>query len=464
MSENLLDAAIMELISEERFYGELILNMRKEYTSRVPTMGVNITDTVNLFVNPDWYKLYKGKIADQVQFLKHECHHIMNNHFARDHDVEPELKPDKDKEIDFEAAFQRMLTADRLNVSQDMAIHEYLPDMPREIFVVDKDGKQVMEPEFVDDPKTGSKTKNPKFGKPMTTGICRVEDMQKHYQQLKKQGYDVPAIDNRQAFEYYYHLLKNPPKPPPGKGGQPPPGFGGSSFDDHSIWDEGNEDKEYVKEKIRQVVNKAVENSGGIGKLPGDIVQMVETLNHVAKNWKQDLRKFPTMCAEANIEPSRKKRNRRYGILYPGCRIGEAARIVCAFDSSGSMCDEQLEQIAAELCAMVKNDIELIVIEFDDGIQNVFKMDEPTLKLEVKGRGGTSFAPVFAHVKSPEFTQEYGPIDGMIFFTDGGNYDTEEVLKPKYPILWALNEGCSVSYDWGMKTEIPITRRKGNAA
>lgn len=471
-NKGIIEEAMMELISEHRFYAELLLCMKREVTDKVPTLGVSVTDTVNLYVNPLFWGLYDGDIDSQVYFLMHECHHVLGNHFERADELEPDTFKDMNEKTP-EERLKAILKANRLNVSMDMDIHEYIPNMPKEVFVPDKDGNKLLQPDEIPD-KDGNMIKNPDAGKPVTGRLCFVEDLVNHYDEKRKKNPKLPQVDRRQMFEYYYHLLEKEQKQQQkkqgeGQGGQGQPqgqpqqgdgdgDFSGSTLDDHNIWQENNPDKEYVKEKIRQTVNKAVERAGGAGKVPGNILQLIDALNHKPKNWKRDIRKFPALCAETYLEPSRSKRNRRYGIMYPGYRLGQNTHLVAAFDSSGSMRDEQLEQIAAELTALHKNEVKITVLEFDTQVQSVFEY-EPTDKLEIKGRGGTAFKPVFDHIESNEFKSEFGAIDGVVFFTDGDNWDKNDVAKPKYPVLWAMNEGCKKPYPWGWSTEVKIVRK-----
>ena len=86
--ENIIERAMMELVHHEPFYANLILNMKRYYDYNIPTIGVNVTETVNLYVNPHfWAGL---SLEAQVDILKHECHHVINNHFVRFNELEPQ--------------------------------------------------------------------------------------------------------------------------------------------------------------------------------------------------------------------------------------------------------------------------------------------------------------------------------------------------------------------------------------
>ncbi len=437
MSENLIEVAVTELIKKEQFFANLILNMTRTYTTDVPTLGVNVTDNVNLYINPHFWK--SMSLPEQVDVLKHECYHVMNNHFSRFNYLESDLFSNDKPLID---KIKDMFHANRLNRAADYAINEYLPYLPKTIKMFDKEGNAICEPTEIEDDK-GNKIPNPSpnAGKPMEGSPCLVSELRK----------EMPNVEHKQNMEYYYELLKQEEKK--NSEGQ---GSGGKTtivIDDHSLWGKGNKDEEFVTEKVKSIVNKAVEQSGGIGNMPGDILEAINKLNYKPKNWKQDLQRFVAKTAEIVVESSRKTRNRRYGIIFPGSKVYPKLHLALAIDSSGSVDNEALNQFLAEVDRIHRDDVKITLIECDCQIQFVGDFD-PKRKFEFKGRGGTAFMPVFDKCKELE-------IDGLIYFTDGMNFEGSELKKPNFPVLWALLPNCTVQYNWGAKTKIEIQKKRG---
>jgi predicted metal-dependent peptidase len=70
----------------------------------------------------------------------------------------------------------------------------------------------------------------------------------------------------------------------------------------------------------------------------------------------------------------------------------------------------------------------------------------------VKGRGGTAYQPAFDFFNKIE-------IDGMIYFGDMDCFDTEEIKKPKYPVMWAIVGNQAPPADFGYKTKIELKPR-----
>lgn len=105
----MLKAATISLLAESPFLGNLILEMRVRIDEKkVPTAGVNITDKINLYINPNFWNSLSHK--EQVAILKHECFHILLSHPSRGKD--------------------KMHTL--FNIACDLAINEFIKDLPRD--------------------------------------------------------------------------------------------------------------------------------------------------------------------------------------------------------------------------------------------------------------------------------------------------------------------------------------------
>lgn len=437
-AEELLEQTIVELIFAQPFYANLIMSMRREFTTKIPTLGVNVTDQVNLFVNP--YFFCSMNLLERVDVLKHEAHHVINNHFVRFRDIEPKVFDNVEKSLyDRVVSMQKAST---INKAADAAINEYLPNLPRKVNLFDENGNPVVNPTEIVDEK-GNKVPNtdPNAGKIIEADLVFVDLLKKKF----------PNIENKQNMEYYYEFLKEQ---------QDKDGQNGTGqmivLDDHDIWHETDNTEDDITQKVKEVVNKAVEQTSekDMGKLSGDILAAIEKLNHTPKDWRQDIQRFSARCAETVIESSRKVRNRRYGILYAGNKTYPKLKLTIGLDSSGSVGDEELSQFFAEMVRLHNMNIDLTVIECDAQVNSVYKFD-PKKPFKVNGRGGTAFKPVFEHIEKEKLET-----DGLIYFTDGGCYG-EDIKKPKYPVLWALSSPFQLdnSINFGSQTKVEVRKR-----
>lgn len=221
-------------------------------------------------------------------------------------------------------------------------------------------------------------------------------------------------------------------------------------FDDHSLWGESDEEKEVLKEKIKQAVNDAAQKTRQAGKMSSEHELLIERFNYKPKDWKSDLKRFAARAMEVALTQSKKKRNRRYGVMYPGVIKEELLHIGVAIDTSGSVPNEALCQFMAEIGNIAKYAI-VTVVEADSEVKNAYTFD-PKKTYKVKGRGGTAYQPAFDY-----FTHET-EVDGVIYFGDMDCFD-EQLIKPKYPVLWAIVGNQNPPANWGSKTKVEVSRK-----
>lgn len=386
-----IDECIIYLINKKPFYAHLVIGMRKEFTNRIPTAGVSITDKVNLIINPDFFRTLNP--IEQAAVLEHECLHVVMNHFKRR-----------------EHRKHRMY-----NVAADMAINDYIKGLPKEIRLM-KDGKPVTDKE----------------GKEVKSKLIFAKDMQ------------LPQF---QTSEYYYEQLQK--RQDQNKDQQYEPGQ--DTLDDHDVWGESIDNDEVIDEKIKGLVKPAMDAARKAGQFPHDLEKLVSALFNKAKDWRQDLQKFAAKNTEILGESSRKVRNRRYGILFPGYKKMPHLTLAVAVDTSGSVPDEALDQFMAEIAKIEKQGATIWIIESDADVHACYKFD-PRKKIKFHGRGGTSFGPALRKAEELD-------VDGVIYMTDGDDYGPE-TKKPSFPVMWALLKGCQIRYKWGYKTFIEVRKAK----
>lgn len=423
-----LENAIVTLIRGGRFYAEMISRMTKTSTTDIETMGVNVDlKGVHLYYNP--YFLADLNPAAAGEVLKHECEHPMRGHFEREKTLAPEMfNKEKESLLD---RYKNMSTAYLLNLAEDYSINETLPNLPAKFKIFKKDGTPVL------DEKTG---------KPIEAAPALVTDLIAMFPN--------ETVERHQAMEYYYSFLKQK-KEEGAFGGQNQNGTIILPMDQHEMLEaSGNDlDPQLVKAIVQRLANESME-AAGKGHTPGHMQILIDKLNHSTHDWRKDLRMFRAHCSTPQKIHTRKRRNRRYGLLYPGRKSKVDLHLVVAIDTSGSVNDKALAQFFAEIKMMYELGVKITIIECDCVVNQVYRFNPHNIP-KVKGRGGTDFKPVFDLIDTNEFTNEFGDVDGLIFQTDGGDYG-ELAEQPNYPVLWALLPRCEVRYDWGRKTYIEV--------
>lgn len=385
--------------------------------------------------------LYDIGVEDNHNFfanntLVHNCYHVMFDHFSRFTELNPEVFDKKEKTT--KEIVEGMTNAQTLNMAADYAINEYL-ELPKTFRLFDKDGKCITQPAQICNEK-GEVIDNPNVGKDVEAKPLLVVDLKKQHKN----------VEHKQTMEYYYDIVNdNKDENSDGTGDGK-----GSLIDDHSLWEKGSKDSQYIKEQIKGLVNDAAEaaKERKSGSISYEIQALIDSLNYTPRNWKQDLQRFISRSQEILVESSVKKRNRRYGIIYPGIKTYPKLHVAVLFDASGSVSDDEAGQFFAEIKRIWENGTKVTVIEFDAKVNAVYEFN-PKTPPKLHGRGGTMFSPAFEEVKNHD-------VDGIIMLTDGCNFDHNEVVKPKVPMLWAILEGYKCSYDWGYKTTVTVNKKK----
>lgn len=194
-------------------------------------------------------------------------------------------------------------------------------------------------------------------------------------------------------------------------------------LDDHSGWDEIESD-ELAQEVVKKLVKDA--HSAGVGQTSSEVNKLITEMLTSKVNWKNQLRMFVTNTVTFSKETTRKKRNRRYGIMFAGKRKEKKSKLAICVDASGSISDESFTQFFAEIDSISKVNDDIIVIEADTEVHSVYNY-RPGMKIERNCAGGTAYNPSLQKAKELK-------ADGIIFMGDFDCFD--EPIDPKIPVLW----------------------------
>jgi predicted metal-dependent peptidase len=171
------------------------------------------------------------------------------------------------------------------------------------------------------------------------------------------------------------------------------------------------------------------------GRLPGELEEEVRKLLEPRVNWRRILYRF--ILQAAKFDYSYARCNRRYvpqGVYIPGVQSEKIENLVIAIDTSGSITDAQVAQFLGEVNSITQQfQISWKLVTCDAQIQDTYDVDQAIDlgRVKIRGRGGTSFKPVFEWIESAGIN----PV-GLVYLTDGmGDYPEQ---PPHYPVLWAL--------------------------
>lgn len=172
------------------------------------------------------------------------------------------------------------------------------------------------------------------------------------------------------------------------------------------------------------------------GKIPGAFAGMLEEFLEPVVDWRSVLWPFVTNLSNEDHNWSRP--NRAYiseDIYLPSMRSETLGSIAFIIDTSGSMADQAVTQCWSEVLDVARSEkpSKLVVLQVDAKVQSAEEIDidvADEFKVEVKGRGGTSFKPGFDWIK-----ENLSDVECIIYLTDMecGFSDLEE---PDCPVLW----------------------------
>ena len=267
-----------------------------------------------------------------------------------------------------------------------------------------------------------------------------------------------PAFNGKSAEEIYDILNKQEKgkekekKKEDGKA-TPDPSTWGQVLDNPKNSQETGE--EAWKEKMSsayKVSQKAGQDSYKAGDMSQGLEKLVKEILSPQQDWRSILRNY--MFSISREDYSWRRPNRRMlsqGLYLPSAYSESMGKIVIAVDTSGSVNNELLKEFLSEVQAVVREmDFESItVMQFDTKVNKISeykKNDE--INLEVKGRGGTNYVPLFSAIEeiNPElvliftdlfcrrFKEDYYMSEVLWFDFDPDSYPLHKG-KPPYGVV-----------------------------
>lgn len=195
--------------------------------------------------------------------------------------------------------------------------------------------------------------------------------------------------------------------------------------------------------KMRARMQKAYEAAKQAGNMTGVTEEILEMFKTPKVRWQDELQEAQQVPT-AGSERTYSRRNRRFpGVdtVLPGKYNDTVGPVVFAIDCSGSTSDAMVQQAGAEVQS-VREELrpeQTYVMYFDSEVKKVdtFGPDDP-MQVEVHGRGGTAFSPIFKWIEDNDIQPEY-----VVVATDG--YCNDYGPAPDYPVIWVLMDGGGYS-------------------
>lgn len=217
---------------------------------------------------------------------------------------------------------------------------------------------------------------------------------------------------------------------------------------------EGKDDGTYVskksKEEIDEIAERIKENIIAsaqackmAGKLPDFVERMLDEWLKPKISWKTVLRN--TITSKIIYDTSFSRPNKRSwdsSFIIPGPLPDETINVGIAFDTSGSMTNEQLKEALSEVRSIMEEyqQFRVLLWSFDtkcDGLKefthdNAYEIDE----YRMVGGGGTHIAANWEFIKNKNLD-----IEMLVVFTDLYDSSQNSVDPSQIETLWIINGG-----------------------
>ena len=394
-----IDPHLINLMWDEPFFSKVLRPVTKVRSEDISTAGVLAKDgDINMWWNPYFVA---GLTSKQVKgLLKHECFHLVLEHTTT----------------------RRMEPHTLHNYATDLAINSMIPEeeLPEGGLIPGKAFKP-LEPEVA-----------AKIGE---AAVARHERISQKIASLPK------GLSSEQYFALLQDVADDIEKAAKGKSlaqalkdgdvrvdenGNLVDGEGNpvrivpGGMDDHEGWDDmDDEERELIKGKVRQALEKAVrdcDSSGQWGSVAAETRSKLRDLLSREIDWRSVLKQFCGMTRRADRTTNVKRLNRKYPTIQPGTHRNYTSSIAVYIDQSGSVDDESLELLFGNLMTLAKR-TEFTIFNFDTEVdeksERVWKGNKNPGLARTRC-GGTDFKAASNHANENKHR-----FDGYLIMTDG---------------------------------------------
>ena len=377
------------MLLKEPFYAHFLSGIIREVTDKVPTAAVGFkSGKIALYVNENFF-LKELRSTERVAVIKHETLHIIFKHLFRM----------KTKDYD-----NRLF-----NIAADLVVNQLISPwkLPDSAVTLETFRELKLPPDksvewyYENLKKTASKDKEYK------------KSLQEIFDKMDTSGGDDLAGEEGSRKKRRYHS-------------------------DHRMWGENeNFSMEVVETEVDRMIIQARDRTPikDHGTIPLGIQSLIKNIvkkRNPQINWKKALKIFSSTSRKTRVYLTLKRVSKRFGTR-PGTKIKRFQKLAVAIDTSGSINIDDFNDFFGEIHSMWRFGAEIDVLECDAEIQKKYSY-RGRIPEFIHGGGGTSFDPVFEHIKSNRFER----YDGCIYLTDG--YAPEPTIKPPCKVFWCITK------------------------
>ncbi|MCW8858174.1 MAG: VWA-like domain-containing protein [Deltaproteobacteria bacterium] len=391
-----LEDAIVRLLKHRPFYGQLLLQFRRQKYSGSKAVAVTIADAIpTLMVDPEHLAVFNQ--LEQEALLEHLIKHILHLH------------PSRRKE-----RYSRLW-----DLASDLAINPGIENLPSEAVYPQR------------------------FRLP--SGLAAEE----YYAKLLL----LPELGNQDGSGHGSRSDQHRPEQSASGSATENTTKKTDTVDDHHFWNTADRTPQSLSEQVvRQMVQTAWKRSQG--EVPGELQELIQQFLAPANiPWQQVLRQFIGTAGRIGKTGTWKRPHRRFGHNTPGLRKQQFLNLVVGIDVSDSTDTQPLrEAFARELLQISRGrQSRITVLYAGSRIQKIAHFSgQPQISEVYRGGGYTDLRPIFAHV------QKMNPRPAaVIYLTDGYGPAPEQ---SDIPTLWVLSPDGQKPVDWGLELRLEMLK------
>ena len=287
----------------------------------------------------------------------------------------------------------------------------------------------------------------------VNSNILYSKNMNLKYITLEKYGESMHLAPNGKegylytAEEVYNMLIKDSLAKNSGKSVK------GDSFDDHSHWEEADDDftiDEWEK-RVIDAAESSAKRDTSVGNIPLGVQRYISSLKNATIDWRMLLNDFISLeVGDYSFTPPDRRIDGPF--FMPDFnemveKEDDPKEILFMIDTSGSVNSNQITQAYSEIKGALEQFTSLTgYLGFFDYVvyePKEFSSIEDILEIIPKGGGGTNFFAVFEYVNNLENKPK-----AIIILTDGYARFPKESVRNGIPVIWVMNND-KVTPPWG---------------
>ena len=210
------------------------------------------------------------------------------------------------------------------------------------------------------------------------------------------------------------------------------------------------EERQKIKDEIKEAVLAAAAASDGAGNLPAGVRRLIQDMTAPKMNWRELLRMQLESTIKSDFTWMRaSRRGWHMDAVMPGMKNDELIDIAIGIDASGSIDERMLRDFLAETQGIMDQfqSYKIHIFTFDTRVYNPAQYNSDNLDTicdyEVKGGGGTDFDAIFDYLKEEQIEPKR-----LVVFTDGypfGSWGDENYADT----VWIIHGNTTVVPPWG---------------